>query len=212
MMQEFVNFVHKLFPSIDPYVKEQVDIALRQFKIKKREDQVQLKENKSKLSTEKERSYSFFIKGPFDYLRQGDIIGDNLPFVTYSPEGNESIRKTLGFLISNTCDCENDDNITLSPLIPIDQMGFKDLTPIQNNTTYRFLYFPNSDFSDYVVDFSIMNSFPKKAIEDRLKQSKLTRHAYLNKLGYYLFLTKLTVHLMRPEDKDTQQERNTEEM
>jgi hypothetical protein len=36
MMQQFIDFVHGLFPLIDPYVKEQVDTAIKQFERSKK--------------------------------------------------------------------------------------------------------------------------------------------------------------------------------
>jgi hypothetical protein len=190
MKKEFINFVHEIFPSISPYTKEELRKAIDQFEHK---------------GNKKDDLYNYFKIQPLNYLAQGDII-EYLPFVTYDNTGEEKTRKLRGILLSNTCDCENDESIVFSPLLPLS--SFKGVTKrFTNNLTYNLLYFPDSILSDYIVDFGIMNTFPKKPLEFGLSNGKLTKVASLNTLGYYLFLTKLTVHLLRPEDTDVQKER-----
>ena len=41
-----------------------------------------------------------------------------------------------------------------------------------------------------------------------IEADKIKRIGSLNQLGYYLFIIKLTVYLMRKEDNDTLTERN----
>ncbi|MFJ7755668.1 hypothetical protein ACQKGI_19885 [Peribacillus muralis] len=187
MIHEFVDFVHEIFPSIQPYTKDQVKKAIRQF------------EQSGEL-------YEFFLTTPLAHLAQGDII-ETLPFVTYDKYGNEKVYKTKGILLSNTCDCENDDNIVFSPLLPVKHFNAVDNERFTRNLTYNLLYFPDTILSDHIVDLGIMNTFPKAAIEQKLERREFKKVFSLNKFGYYLFLSKLTVHLMRPEDLGVQKVR-----
>lgn len=186
MISEFVSFVKELFPSINPYTKEQVRSALKQFETSG-------------------QYYRFFLNHPFDFLAQGDII-ESLPFIKYDKFGNQSVYKTKGMLLSNTCDAENDDVVVFAPLIPLDKLKLNK-SDVANNLIYRLLYFPDSFVSNYVVDLSLMNSFSKDLIVSSLEGKKLNKVASLNDFGYYLFLSKLTVHMMRPEDESVQKDR-----
>lgn len=186
MMQEFIDFVHEIFPSIQPYTKEQVKKAIKQF------------EQNGDL-------YQFFTTNSLAYLGQGDII-ETLPFRTYDKTGEESIYHTKGILLSNTCDCENDNSLVFSPLLPLGKF-YGGEGRFTQNLTYNLLYFPDTSLSEYIVDFGIMNTFPKNPIEERLKNGRLKKVASLNKFGYYLLLTKLSVHLLRPEDIEVQKVR-----
>jgi hypothetical protein len=186
MIREFISFVEELFPSISPYTKEQVKQAIRQF-------------------NESGQQYKFCMHQPLEFLSQGDVI-ETLPFIRYDDQGNQMILKTKGILLSNTCDADNDDTIVFAPLLPIDKLGI-DRSAITSNLIYRFLYIPDAPLLGYVVDFSLINSFSKTLIEKGLKQGRLAKLASLNQFGYYLFLCKLTVHLMRPEDERVQADR-----
>ncbi len=183
MISEFVSFVEELFPSITPYTKEQVRQAIRQFE-------------------QSGQQYKYCMHEPVSYLAQGDIV-DALPFIKYDEKGNQSLLKTKGILLSNTCDAENDDVVVFAPLLPIDKIKLE-RSVVTSNLIYRFLYIPDSNLLDYVVDMSLINSFSKNLIETGIVQNKLNKVASLNQFGYYLFLCKLTVHLMRPEDREVQ--------
>lgn len=186
MMKSFIDFAHELFPSISPYTKENVKEAIRQFE-------------------SKGRKFNFFLYDSLKYLSQGDIIGE-LPFTYYTSDGSVRKFKSNGLLLSNTCDAENDDTIIFAPLIPIN--GFDgDLTNILKNMNYRLLHFPDKDFHDYVIDFGLINSYSTKLIGQSIEDKKINKIASLNDLGYYLFLCKLTIHFMRPEDIEVQQTR-----
>jgi hypothetical protein len=187
MMREFVTFVHEIFPSINPYTGEKVKSAIRQF------------EQTGKL-------YQFFLTTPLEHLAQGDII-EELPFLTYDKDGKERVLRTKGILLSNTCDCENDENLVFSPLLPVGKFTPSVNDRFTKNLTYNLLYFPDTVLSESIVDFGIMNTFPKKPIEERLRDNQLKKIFSLNKFGYYLFLTKLSIHLVRPEDVGVQQHR-----
>jgi hypothetical protein len=184
MIQELISLVRELFPSIKPYTAEQALIALKQFELSG-------------------KTFQHFFYSPFDHLAQGDVIGD-VPFVQYTASGDKLVYKTKGLLISNTCSADHDEQVVLAPLIPLEEISEEDKPSIIKNKIYRLLYFPDQRFSEYAVDLSLMNAYPTKLIKTGLERGNFEKVASLNSLGYYILLTKLTVHFMRPEDEDVQ--------
>lgn len=184
MMKEFIDFVQELFPSISPYTKEKVKDAIKQFNISG-------------------KTVNCFMARPLSELCQGDIVED-LPFSIYNIKGDRSIFKTKGILLSNSCDAENDDAIIFAPFLPIEKINL-DKNNITKNLIYRLLYFPDSIFKDYVVDLSLLNSYNKQLIINAINDGKIKKVASLSQFGYYLFICKLTVHFLRPEDTGIQE-------
>lgn len=187
MIKEFITFLEELFPSINPYTAEQARIALRQFELSG-------------------KTYQHIFFRPFEFLAQGDVVGE-IPFVQYSVDGQQLVYKAKGMLVSNTCSADHDNKIVIAPLIPLNEINDEDKPSITGNKIYRLLYFPDHFFSDYAIDLSMMNSFPTELINRGLQNGFLQKYASLSTLGYFLFLTKLTVHFMRPEDPDVQEQR-----
>lgn len=186
MMPEFIDFTKSLFPSIDPYIAKEVKNSLKQFE-----------ENGGR--------YKCFTRCSFSFLSQGDII-DKLKFVKVNADG-EIIKKELkALLLSNTCDAENDNVLLFAPLIPLINLKVNKDT-LKKNRIYKLLYFPGHRYDDYVVDLSLVSSFSKELINKLLESEIIKKEASLSDFGYYLFLTKLTVHFMRPEDKEVQKMR-----
>ena len=97
--------------------------------------------------------------------------------------------------------------LRLAPLVPLSVISDVDRGAIANNHINRLLYLPDQHFPDNVVDLGALNCFSKELIESGLKCGKLKKLASLNTLGYYVFLIKLTVHFMRPEDTGVQVDR-----
>lgn len=186
MIEDFISFVKRIFPSIDPYEAERVKSAVRQFE-------------------ETGRTYKCFTSKPFQYLAQGDII-DELPFTMLDDNARMGKYRSKGLILSNTCDLENDDNIICAPLLPISSIDLPRDT-IEKNVVYNIIFFPDHRFSDYIVDLSLINTFPKSVINKAIEKEEIKKIASLSDFGYYLFLSKLTIHFMRPEDVEVQSER-----
>lgn len=70
------------------------------------------------------------------------------------------------------------------------------------------MYIQDGILSDCYIDFEIMNTFNKNLIMSGIESGKHPRIASLNQLGYYFFIVKLTVYLMRKEDAGTLNNRN----
>lgn len=184
--EQFIDFVHEIFPSIDPYVAERVKYSIDQFR-------------------KTGADVFYFTSGSLGDLSQGDII-DNLSFISFNDEGMLEKIDTLGMVVSNTCDVENDDDIILAPLIPIDNLGISKsgLDNLKKNRVFRFIYIPEGDLVNYVVDLGQVSKTNKNYVKNRISSNESTRVASLNQLGYYFFLCKLAVHFLRPEDTTVQ--------
>jgi hypothetical protein len=190
MLDAYIDFIKELFPSINPYTAEQAKASLRQF-------------------YERHKEFVCFTRDVFDELSQGDIIGE-LPFRTYNDEGEETEYSTLGIVLSNSCDIDNDNQILIAPLIPVKSMKL-DIGSIKNNTYYSLLSFPDYRLSEYVADLNLITPFPKILVSKTLKEKKEMKKYSLNLIGYYLLISKITVHFLRPEDSGTQKRRKIPE-
>lgn len=186
MLDEFINYVQKLFPSISPYVKNQTEQAIRQFKLSG-------------------RTLNLLNDKPYDYLTQGDILS-NVPFVKIEENGGISAQRSYGMLLSNTCSADHDDDIVIAPLLQIKDLGLN-RNDIVNNLHYRLFYLPDKRFEELVVDFSLMNTFNKNLLNAQIEDGKVKKESSLNQMGFYLLLSKLTVCFMRPEDEEVQASR-----
>lgn len=186
MLDEFIEFTQSLFPSINPYVKAQTKASIKQFE-----------SNGKKLN--------LFNGVPYDFLAQGDIL-EGIPFTRMEKDGTISGQKGKGMIISNTCSADHDDEIVIAPLLNLDMLGLK-REDIVSNLHYRLLYLPDVRYENYVVDFSLMNTFNKELLNKMITQKFVIKEASLNQFGFYLFLCKLTICFMRPEDEEVQEDR-----
>ena len=185
MIDEFVEFVQNIFP-LDTQKGDNVRKALRQF-------------------SSQGRSLQYFFTTPFGFLAQGDII-DPIIFTKIEDDGEETSFTTKGLVVSNTCDVENDEQIIIAPMLPLSNFG-KLRTALVRNEIMNLLYLPEGNVTDCVADLSLMNAFPSNLIKNYIELGKIRKIESLNQFGYYLFLTKLTIHFMRPEDQAVQVER-----
>jgi hypothetical protein len=139
-------------------------------------------------------------------LIQGDIIKE-VPFRKYDDNGQEEEYISDGLIVSNSCDIENDTQVLIAPFIPIDKLSL-DMSALKNNSYYSLLYFPDSRYSDKVADLNLLSPYPRKLILDKIAVGKIIKIFSLNLIGYYLFISKITVHLLRTEDSNVQSQRN----
>ncbi len=100
MIKELIEFTTALFPSISPYIKENVNKAIEQFDYEKLE---------------------WFMSTPISYLSQGDIIR-KIPFTFIDENGKKDTILTRGIILSNTCDASRDDYIIVAPLIKYEEI------------------------------------------------------------------------------------------
>lgn len=186
MIKEFIDFTTETISCIQPYTKENIKKAIEQFHL----------EGKQLFTT---------LDEGLECLAQGDVL-ENIPFYRIDKTGRLQVYKTRGLVLSNTCDCSRDNNILLAPFIPIKDTQ-KDRQALLNNTIYGYLYLPDCKYDEYVVDFSLTNSFNREVLIKGIEKEVITKTVSLNSYGYYLFLCKLTIYLMRPEDSGIQESR-----
>jgi len=189
MTEEFIDFVKEIYPNIEPFTAEKAKSAIRQFKLFGRD-------------------IPYFRSTPFDFLTQGDII-EPLSFIRFDrTTGNTKILKNAkAMLISNTCDAENDDDILFAAFFEINKVRVDKKTAL-SNTYSRLFSFPHSDLSEFMVDFSVINSYPRSYIQKRIDENKIKKLKSFTQTGYYMFLCKLSVYLMRREDSEVYNSRD----
>ena len=186
MLKNFIDFTQSLFPAINPYVQNQTKKALDQFK------------NHSSF-------VSFINQKPYDFLAQGDIFNE-IPFIRQDKSGNLGKKMCKAILLSNTCSADHDNEIVLAPMFKIEETGLE-LKNVSDNLNYRLMYLPDEKYKEYVIDFSLLNTFNKHWLNDQLEKGEILKESSLNQFGFYFFMCKLTINFMRPEDVDVQGDR-----
>lgn len=187
MLNELIDFVDSILPSVPMGTKEGVQEAIAQF--------------------EKEGEQIKYLTGnPLSELSQGDVISA-VPFYYFENDGNQKMFKADALVLSTSCYIDQKDKLVLVPVFPLESFD-GNLVELKKNKVIDYMYIPEGSLIDSYVDFEIMNTFSKKLIMSGLKSGRLTRVASLNQIGYYFFIIKLTVYLMRREDVGTLNERN----
>lgn len=187
MLKELIDFVDSILPSVPMGTKEGVQEAIAQFE----KDGEQIK---------------YLTANPLSELSQGDIISA-VPFYYFDSDGNQKMFKTDALVLSTSCHIDQKDKLVLVPVFPL--TSFKgNFVELKKNKVIDYMYIPEGILINSYVNFEIMNTFSKELIMSGLKNGKLTRVASLNQIGYYFFIIKLTVYLMRREDIGTLNERN----
>ena len=181
MITEFIEFCEELFPSIQPYTAEQAKMALLQF--------------------EKDGKMLQYITNNLNdgELYQGDIFSD-VPFYYMQPNGTYGMAKYKAQLLTNTCDAIRNDNLNFAAILPLNEFSNKFQTNIIKNKSYQFLYLPDNKTKDFVIDFGLINTISREAFIRAVNQNKIRKIVSLSDIGYYMFICKLTVYFMRPED------------
>lgn len=181
-MEEFIKLCSEIFCSISPYTAEAAKKAMNQFK----------GANKSFLISTTD----------FDFIKQGDIFTE-IPFYFSDDNGEIYFIKRKAQLLSNTCDASREEQLLFAAMQPLSDFEENQgcISSIKQNINYSALYYGQSVIDDSFVDFNLINSISRKHFEELCKDKKIRRIASLNNVGYYMFLCKLAVFLMRPEDE-----------
>ena len=188
MIKEFIDFTHEIFPSISPYTAERAKEAITQF-------------NNLGFTVE------YLTKTPFDYICQGDVF-DKVPFEKFSNDGKLTRAVLKAQVINNTCDCERNPNLTFAAIYPISDFPKNQADAIKTNITYQFMYLPDKRLEDYVIDFNQLTTLPRDLFIKAIDLNKISKIVSLSQIGFYFFISKLTVFFMRPEDLSVNETRN----
>ena len=189
MLKEFIDFVDSVLPSVDPEAKDKAKAAIEQFE---REG----------------NSFEYLLPQKLTTLSQGDIISD-IPFSYFKEDGKQYIFKAKGMVISTSCHIDQKDVINIVPILPLDffkgdNNGKREL---KANRIFNYMYLPENIMNNYFVDFSKINTYNKNLIIKGIDNGKIKRLFSLSQIGFYLFIVKLTVFLMRKEDAETMENR-----
>lgn len=184
MIPEFIEFCKQLFPSIDPYTKEQAKEAMRQFE--GLEEPVLTRANNN------------------SDLLQGDIFSE-IPFYYVDDDGELSIIFRKAQLLSNTCDATRDEHLLFAALHPLEDLENNQSmrANIVRNKRYSAFYLPDRILQNEYIDFELINTMSRTTFNKLLEEQKVHKIASLTLVGYYMFICKLTVFFMRPEDEET---------
>lgn len=186
MLEQIIDFVDSFLPSVDPDFRDGAKDAIRQF--------------------ESNNKINYLMHGCLEELSQGDIIS-KIPFFYFEEDGKQKSVVADAMVISTSCHIDQKDKLIFVPILPLSEFeGNKN--DLMKNVIFDFMYIPDTKMSDSFISFDIMNSYSKKLIYDGIVNGKINRIASLNQLGYYLFIIKLTVYLMRKEDSETLFSRN----
>lgn len=187
MLKEFIEFVESVLPSVSPDLRDSAKEAILQFE----QTGEQLK---------------YMMLSPLEQLSQGDILS-KVPFSYFEDTGEQKTFVADALVLSTSCHIEQKERIVLVPVFSLE--GFDgNILDLKKNTIFDYMYIPDAILSDKFIDFEYMNTYSKKLIMGAIEADKIKRIGSLNQLGYYLFIVKLTVYLMRKEDSDTLTERN----
>ena len=191
MIPEFIEFCKELFPSINPYTRDQAKRAMEQFE--------NLYGNPKLVTHPKEGE-----------LYQGDISTES-PFLYINEFGEQTCIMRKAQLLTNTCDAVRDDNLIFAAIHPCEEFSKeqKDLTSIKRNRTFRLFYIPDPETKDLLIDFSLLTTLSRTTFQSLLQKGMVHRVAALSQIGYYMFICKLTVFFMRPEDAQVNKDRDT---
>lgn len=188
MILEFVDFCEELFPSISPYTAKTAKRALSQFK----------------------EIYGIhrYTTLPLDKLSQGDIFSE-IWFPHFEADGSLRATKTKVQLISNTCDSQRDDSLIFAAVREIKDYSDKkeDIWELKQNLNYKFMFIPGKETEELYVDLSVMHAIPRIFLNLWLERGSVKKIASLSRLGFYMFICKLTVFFMRPEDPEHNEKR-----
>lgn len=190
MLNELIDFVDSILPSVDPEAKDKAKAAISQFH-------------------KNGNCFELLLPKQLPSLSQGDIISE-IPFSYFKEDGTQQIFKAKGMVISTSCHIDQKNLINIVPVLPLDfyrgnENGTREL---KANRIFDYMYFPENILQDYFVDFSRVNTYSKNLIATGIESQKIKRLFSLSQIGFYLFIIKLTVFLMRKEDEETMGKRS----
>ena len=187
MLVEFIDFVDSVLPSVSPDFRDGAKEAILQFE----KDGHQINYLTTKLLPE---------------LSQGDIIS-KVPFTYFEEDGKQMNFSADAMVISTSCHIDQKDKLIMVPVLPMD-IYTGNLFDLKKNTVFDFMYIPDLIMNNRFISFNLMTSYSKRLICGGIESGKIRRVASLNQIGYYFFIIKLSVYLMRKEDIDTLNLRN----
>lgn len=189
MLEEFIDFANSVFPSIPIDTKENAKKAIAQFA--KEGEQIK-----------------YLTFPPLSKFSQGDIISE-IPFYYFDENGKQKMFKAKALVLSTSCHIDNKDKLCVVPVLPLNMFD-GNIFDLKKNTVFDYMYIPDKELKNLFIDFEVINTFSKDIIMHGMDNGHIKKIASLNQVGYYFFIIKLTIYLMRREDAGTLEERNLE--
>lgn len=192
MLEEFAEFVGQLFPATKPETVRELIKALE-----KRGGIV---------------SKELYAPQPPTGICQSDIFAP-VPFRALLADGTWGEFSGPGLVLTNSCDAERVNYITLAQCLPYGPMrdalsttgapGRNLVTSIEVNEVSNLLFLPGvPSVGDLVADFCVTVTIDRRYLERAVSRGDIRRTCAMSLLGYYFFLAKLTLHYMRPESDE----------
>ena len=187
MLEEYVRLLGQLIPPVDPDVARKVIESVR----RDRPTPNQL----------------YAIPAPAG-ICQGDVIGP-ATFKWVGDEGEWVEDRGLGLVLSNSCDAERDDYITIALCFEYQEFAADAAISaradfavgVANNLVTNLLFLPAvPGAGDLVGDLSTVVTVSRHFLERGLADGTIHRYSALSPFGYYVFLSKLSLHYLRPEE------------
>lgn len=182
MLSDFIDFVDSVLPSVSPDFRDGAKNAILQFE-----------------KTGRQLNYLMF--NPLAELSQGDILS-SVKFSYFDENGKQKIFQADALVLSTSCHIDQKSKIVLFPVLPLSEFG-GNIEDLRKNIIFDYMYIPDSIMANKFVNFEYIGTYSKELILRGISKNKISRLGSLNQLGYYFFIVKLTVYLMRKEDSNT---------
>lgn len=181
--EKLFDFCQHLFPSLPYDVTESARKAIKEFQ-------------------ERQEKQSLTMQLLPEGLAQGDVF-DKMPFLYMDNEGGVRKEKFNGMLLTNTCDNIHNDYLLFAALRPLSDFksNHDTIKAVKDNICFDFMYIDSMQTMDYYVDFTTITTYSRELIQQGIEKGKITRVCSLSQVGYYFFICKLTIFLMRWEDR-----------
>ena len=195
----FTDLMHEMFPNVSQETKSKLHEHIR-----------------------KRDLYSnwLFANQNQNDICQGDII-KKVPVIALGRKGNPYKQTLPALLLNNTCDMQIDNGkprsnfVSIVPLFPFNEY-VKHFNKIENyernlkeNVITDKFYIGDLPYDDkeYVADLSMACAISSEYLHAKLTDGKVKKVTSFSQNGYFFFLAKMTLHLMRPESKEIKREK-----
>jgi hypothetical protein len=186
MLDDFAQLLAEVFPSVTPETAQRFIASAKQ---------------RSPIAGE------LYSPVTLPGICQSDILGP-LTFRIVDDQGRWTQAEGYGLVLSHSCDIENDEYVIISYGFPMAE--FRDemtqagkasyADAVERNTIDHLFFLPAvPGAGDLVFDLSIVSSYSSRFVAQALNVGTIRPYASLSQFGFYLFIAKLTVHLLRPE-------------
>jgi hypothetical protein len=186
VLEEYVRRLGQLIPPVDPEIARTVIESIRR---------------------ERPTATQLYATSLPAGICQGDIIG-RVEFRWIRDDGTWGEDTGWGIVLSNSCDAEHDDYITLTFCFEYQEFATDSVvsrnrdfvSAVASNLVTHMFFLPAAPgIGDMVCDLTNVWTASRPFLEREIASGAIHRFAALSPFGYYLFLSKLSLHYLRPE-------------